>query len=148
MPSYPNLGHKLAAGTLDVAGMAAVDPIINWARVTGQIHDWFAPAQQTPPEPPVYIETLDGGIREHGYDRLEWRFSKWDFAQVEYLYDTFLASGVQTAPVTILTYDEVDTAVYLNCILHRPTITKGTLIDQGGFLYDVILRFRGGVIIT
>ena len=147
MPSLPNTGHKLAAGTLDVAGMGAVDPITSWAKVSDQFHDWLAPADQSVPETAVYIETLEGGVREHGYRRLDWQFSLWTPGQMEYLYDTFLASGVQTAPVTILTYDATEDAVYLNCILHRPTLAKGTLIRQD-YLYDVILRFTGGVVIT
>lgn len=106
---------------------------------------WVVPALATPPRPAELVLTLDGTVYPTGFYEWEWRFSYLSFGQWDYLIDTFWATGY-SAPVSVQTYTDTDTAVIYNATLLRPLPFDGMEKAHGGYA-NVVLRFTNGVLV-
>lgn len=96
------------------------------------------------PKPARVVQYMDQSQDADGYYLFQWGFSYMTFGMYSFWRASFLPSGVWSAAVTVMTYDDTDTAVYLQCSINRPT----TLTNEVGGYRDVIFTFSQGVIIT
>lgn len=142
-------GHKISAGTLTVAGMAGVTAITSFSLQSDQVGGfppWTAPRVTLPSRHTQRAFTLSGKQVGLGYRSLEWSFDFWTFGMMDYWLDTFLASGgtrIYSNLVTILSYDETNTAEYLTCTLHFPEFEQ---VHYGW--KNINFKFTMGAVIT
>lgn len=140
------IGNKIATGTLTVAAMASVDPITSWTRQSDQVLDWIAPRQTTVPAYPQEVTTLNGKVSGIGFVEFSWTFSWWSFGQLSYFLTNFLTTSsvvVRSKACTVLTYSEINTAIYFNTTVLYPTYKQ-----QVGGWADVELKFISSTQIT
>lgn len=146
MPTARLTAQRIRSGTqavVDVTTAYAVtartvqsdQDIIPWA---------LAASLTTAPRRARASVMADESAYEDGTYRFQWGVSIMTHLMYKVWCDDFLPSGAARANVTVMTYDEYDVAVYLQCKIIRPTSLNRVI---GGYR-DVIWEFAGGVIIT
>jgi hypothetical protein len=88
--------------------------------------------------------TADQRLTEDGGLIGQWGFSFMSFAMVYYWKVTLLA-GLVSAPVTIMDYDDQETAKYIQCYMQKAILPGDGEWTPGGWK-NVIWRWVGGVI--
>lgn len=107
---------------------------------------WQNPAfpPSTFPRPARVIQRRNLSRVPDGDYQWRWVFSRWTYGMWDYWLDTYLATSAESADVTVATYLDNNTQVFLQATMLRPTF--GSIIP-GGYT-DVAVDFEGGVIIT
>lgn len=142
-------GHRIKAGTTTVVLLTSTYAITAFPMQSDQPDDalWeLAGDPKAIPTPARISSNADGSKSADGFYTFEFRFSYMTFLMVKYWLDTFLAGGVQSAAVTVMAYDETDTAVFLTALLLKPNLSEATKFT-GGYT-NVVWRFVLGVVIT
>lgn len=152
MPTMRLIGHRIRAGTQTVANITSTYEVtalpVQADMDTLPLVEWLPPTAQSTPPTRARIETAADGTRlADGFYQFEWRFSYFTFNMLSHWLTTFLPSGVESAAVSVMTYDNTNTAVYLNCTLERPALPGDAQPAPGGWA-DIVFRFTGGTIIT
>ena len=151
MPTLRLMGHKISAGHVTVSAMGSVGAIRDLARQTDMqaYVNWLPPnaKKSTVPAPGRVVTTLANTRAAEGFYSWQWVFDYLTHDMYSYWRTTFLPSGVWSANVTVLTYDDTDTAVHLQAVMARPVVGDGLGILPGGY-GDVTFTFTQGVIIT
>lgn len=144
-------GHRIRSGTQTVGNVTSTYAVTAFPIQTDMTHGelWYAPDAQGTTIPKRARRSLmaDGSARRDGFYEWQWRFRYWTHDMLAYFLTNYLSSGAQSALVTVMTYDETDTAVYLTCTVYRPELPGDGEAVPGGWK-DVIIHFRGGEIIT
>lgn len=151
MPTLRLIGHKISAGHITVAAMGAVATIMNLTRQTDMAayNLWLPPnADKSTIPTPAQVTTTLGNVRSaEGFYTWQWVFDYMTHDMYSYWRTTFLPSGIQSANVTVLAYDDTDAVVYLQAVMGRPSVGAGLTVAPGGYT-DVTFTFTQGVIIT
>ncbi len=149
MPVARLTGHKIVSGTQTVSTVNAATAVKAFTLQSDQnyVVRWYPPVY-THPRRAVIGEYMDFSQRAHGYYEFQWTFTYWTFGQLAYWRSQFLAGGAESAAVTVLTYDEGNTAMYLTCTLLNPHEGSGLSQQQVGGYEVVTLTFKKGVVIT
>lgn len=107
---------------------------------------WQNPAYppSTFPRPARVIQRRDLSRTPNGLYVWRWSFSRWTWGMWDYWLDTYLATSGESANVTVATYLDNNTQVFLQAVMARPSY--GDIIP-GGYI-NVAVEFEGGVIIT
>lgn len=148
-PTARLTGHRIKAGTTNVAGLTTSYLLSALPIQNDQPSDIPWEIEGSPKAVPQYarvVTNADLSVSADGYCFLEWTFSYMSMLMVSYFLSQFLSGGVQSANVTILTYNEYDNPTYLNAILNRPLFQEATWA-VGGYA-KLTWKFTGGVIIT
>lgn len=151
MPIARLTGHRIRTGTqivADVTSTYAITAFPAQTDMTGGVL-WYAPDARGTTIPRRARRSLlaDGTARRDGFYEWQWKFTYWTHDMLGYFLTTYLSSGVQSALATVMAYDETDTAMYLTCTVYRPELPGDGEAVIGGWK-DVIIRFRGGAVIT
>ena len=151
MPTMRLIGHRIRAGTHTVVNITSTYEVTALP-VQGDMDtypiEWLPPDDSSTPPVRARIETAADGTRlSDGFYEFQWRFSYMTFGMLTHWLNTFLPSGAESAAVSVMTYDNTNTAVYLNCTLIRPTLPGDAAPAPGGWR-DITFRFTGGTIIT
>lgn len=109
---------------------------------------WGAPFAEgtTVPEPAQIRKALNFRAVGAGHYQFQMTFSYWTFDMMDYFLDTFLTtsgSRVRSKACSVRTYDETNTAIYLNCTMNYPVANP----QMGGW-QDVVIQFDGGSLVT
>jgi len=151
MPTLRLIGHKISAGHVTVSAMGSVVTIMNLTRQTDMAayNRWLPPnaSKSTIPAPAQVATSLANTRTAEGFYTWSWVFDYMTHDMFGYWRTTFLPSGAWSANVTVLTYDDTDTAVYLQAVMARPVVGSGLTVSAGGYT-DVTFNFTQGVIIT
>jgi hypothetical protein len=160
MPTPRATGHRIRAGTQTVGNITSTYAVSALPTQTDQgVVEWVIDGSSTTyPEYARVVINLDGSASADGPVSFQWNMTYMTEDMMSHWLTTFLPSGVYSAAVSVMTYDPVGTAVYLNCKLYRPNFSEagGNQFDGrmssaqyafGGYR-NVIWRFGEGTIIT
>jgi hypothetical protein len=146
--------HKLVAGHQSAATMAAATKIRDWPVQTdmGQWMDWLPPSDPAgwvPKYPDGQIVTAADGTRKgRGFLVCRFVFDRLTYDMLSYIYTNFLPSGVQSADVTIATYDDEGAVVYMQGEMSRPVAGVTMTHWQGRGWQSVRFDITQGVVVT
>lgn len=138
-------GHKIGAGTLNIAGVDALTAITAWTPQTDQglIIPWSAPSYDLSTLPDQIIEDyLSGSSRKHGYLNWRWVFPHWTSDMYVYWMTNIMSNAV-SASVSVLTYNKAETGIYIAAIAKEPEVTPTT-----GVAFSAVVEFDYGELIT
>lgn len=155
MPTARAQGWKFASGTLSVASMAGQPLFTAWTVQSDQktstglnFIPWAIPLPTSKiPRYARYTTNADLSRSADGFFTMEVIFSYWTFGMVSYWNSQLLPSSVQSAAVTVLVYDETNTAAYYNMTLLRAVFPDDGTPVFGGFS-NITHRFINGVVAT
>jgi hypothetical protein len=156
MPATRQTGHRLYYTWVSKTLVTSTYAITSWTPQGDQYVNsnimvpWLAPKEITVPEKSRITTMADGSIRADGYYKFTWTFDYWTFGMMTYFLNTFnLGSPIYSVPVTVMTYDPTDTAVFLQCYVARPVIIGGQDVEWHWAGYkNVKLNFTVGTVIT
>jgi len=150
MPNARNTGQRIRTGLQTAASMTSTYEVEALPVQSDQTDaEWWTIASDgtTVPRPARLITNADLSVSADGFLEFEWRMSYMTFGMVDYWLTTFLPSSAQDADVTVMTYNERDVAMYVQCRMRKPVFPSADAqIAPGG--YSVIWRFRKGVEVT
>lgn len=152
MPQARYIGHRVRSGTYAVGNITSTYAITSYPVQNDQdsFISWSLDGRLTTP-PARARRTLlsNGSIREDGYWHFNLGFSYLTFGMVSYLQTNwFGSSSTVSNSVSVMVYNTVNSAVYLNCKLHQPE--WGIINSEyapGGYK-NVIFLAEQGVVIT
>lgn len=122
MPVGRQTGHRLRSGLwlpTDVDSSYAVSALPVQTDM-GLLPLWGINAQES--DPPKYARiTTNADLSQSGdgFLTFSWVFSFMTFLMLDAWFDSFLPSGIQSAPVTVMTYDETEVARFIQATLLR-----------------------------
>lgn len=143
-----NENHAIQAGHVTVGSFTSSHIIKNFPLQTNQtVIPWTVPilSGDMYPTPAEFQTALSGKVSVNGFYRFSWTFSLFSTEMYSYWLTTFLPSSVWSANVTVRTYTETDTAIYLQCLLQKPQAVSP---DKGSVIENLKFNFVHGVIIT
>ncbi len=150
MPTLRSIGHKLATGTRTVSYMNSTAALITaWPLQTDQDNGWVsweAPSYELGTTPPRYARyRVDANQQEvgDGPRLFEWVFDYWTTDMLAYFKTTY----THGSDVTVLTYDDTDTVIYLTAVVLHPIPNEHMEWQEGGWA-NVRIRFVQGRVIT
>lgn len=145
-----SVGHRIRSGTHTVANLTSTYEVSALPVQSDQSPILWQVAGEgsTVPTPARVVTQADLSRAADGFYSFQWRFSFMTFGMVSYWLTTYLASGVRSADVTVMTYDATNTAVYLQCLINRPEFPSSEAQISPTGWSNVIWRFTRGVIIT
>lgn len=137
-------GHRIASGTIAKASLTTTYLLSALTKQSDQtVIEWVV--NSTPPVKQRVRRAISGKDSRDGFYRFTWTFSIMSYGMYSYFISQFL-SGVESAAVTVLTYDATNTAKYYQCTLHRPSEDSLDLVAIGA--RPVVFEFTHGVDIT
>jgi len=151
MPNARNTGHRIRSGLQTAAAMTSTYEVESLPVQSDQpdADAWtIAGDGTTPPRPARVIVNADLSVSADGFLEFEWRMSYMSFGMLDYWLTTFLPSGVQDADVTVMTYNERDVAMYVQCKMRKPVFPSADAQVVPGGWGNVIWRFKKGVEVT
>lgn len=151
MPVGRKIGQKIITGT--VASSSLTDTYLVTAfPVQSDQNDacpWIIDGSGTTTPTAARISTnADLSRSDDGFYSWAWRMVYMTFGMVNYWNTALLPAGAWSAPVTVLTYDENNLAVYLNATIWRPNFPGPDAQYAPGGWGNVIWRFNAGTIIA
>jgi hypothetical protein len=150
MPNERKIGQRIREGLYDVSDMTDTYEVIQLEVQEDQDDsDWWVLDgwRSTPPKPARRTKMADGSVKRDGFYSFDWVITYMSFGMLAYWLDRFLPNGADAASVTVMTYDENDEAVFLQCIINRPELPGDGEPTMGGWM-NVRWRFDTGVVIT
>jgi len=99
-----------------------------------------------PLAPARIVSTGDLMRSADGFYTFSWLMDYLTFGMLDYMLDTFLPGGVESAEVTAMTYDDLNAAQFVQCIIHRPRPGSGMQYAPAGWA-AVNWQFERGVIV-
>mgnify|MGYP000193221880 CR=1 FL=1 len=150
-PTQRATAHRMRPGTHPAANVTSptydVAGFPEQADQDAEVQQWvFDTLKSTPPKRRV-VEYADGSAGEDGDWQFELVISYLSLLMLKYLLDTFLPGGAQSGLVTVMTYTDTDTAIFVQCALIRPNLPGDGEAVYGGWR-DVVLRFKKGTVVT
>jgi hypothetical protein len=143
--------HRIRAGIQTVANVTSTYAVKNIALVADQAPfetPWIIASRSSIPlRRARYSDSADSGVIADGYWIFEWVISYMTFGMVSYWNTTFYPSSVEYADVTVMTYDQNNTAVFLTCKGRRLNFPRDGANWPGGYR-DVRMQFEEGNVIT
>ena len=123
MPNARATGHRIRSGTHTSANITsgyAVTSLATQSDMTSGV-EWYAPMRDgtSIPRRARIVTAADGTQVADGFYVFEWRFSYFTFGMLSHWFTSFLPSSAESALVSVMAYDDTDTAIYLNCTLLR-----------------------------
>jgi hypothetical protein len=150
MPAARNEGHSIQAGLQTVASFNSTHEVQNFAVQSDQRPiEWAIDSElSVPPRPARITANADLSRSSDGFFSATLGMTYITNGMLSYLLSTFFAGSAETSESTIKTFDEADTAIYLQGLLIRPNVEDGSLEYAGGGWRNVLLRFVRGTVIT
>jgi hypothetical protein len=148
MPVARATGWRLRAGTHTAAALTSTYNVVDLAIQADQNHacPWtIDSAGTTPPKPARIVTNADLSRSGDGFTSWKWRMSYMTNLMVSYWLTTFLPGGVESAEITALTYNAVDTAEYYQALIWRPEFPSSNAQHAVGGWGNVIWEFTRGV---
>jgi hypothetical protein len=148
MPVARLEGQRIRSGTYAAANLTSTYNVVDLALQSDQNDacPWtIDSAGTTPPKPARIVTNGDLSRSADGFYSWQWRMSYMTNLMVSYWLSTFLPGSAQSASVTVLTYDETDTATYWNASLWKPEFPSSDAQYAIGGWGNVIWRFTRGV---
>jgi hypothetical protein len=131
VPSARNDDPRLRSGIYGSSGITSAYAVSAWTVASDQkqngviVAPWIGPYQMIPPRRARVTIAADGTAREDGfYSGIFGPFDYWTFGQMSYFTSTYLSGGVLSALVSMMVWDENDSALYLNATIYRPIINS------------------------
>lgn len=143
--------QRLRAGTFTSADLGSTYEIGQLATQSDQTSGipWIIAADGTTTPTPARITTnADLSRSPDGFYSWSWRMSYFTFGMTDFWLTTFLPGGVFSAPVTVMTYDEADGALFLNATIWRPTFPSDKAQNAPAGFGNIVWDFTRGVIIA
>ena len=101
------------------------------------------------PLPARISQTADGGLSSDGFMTFSWRIPYMTFGMVTNFLAAAGLTSARSAPVTVMTYDEVNQPVFLQAIIVRPQFGRSQDASYAPDGYrNVVWRFVNGIVIT
>lgn len=151
MPTGRKTGQKIISGTVASSALTS-SYLVTAFPVQADQNDscpWIIAGDGTTTPTAARISTnADLSRSPDGFYSFAWRMVYMTFGMTSYWINTLLPGGVWSAPVTVLTYDENDLAVYLQATLWRPNYPGSDAQYMPGGWGNVIWRFNAGTIIA
>lgn len=144
-------GHRIRSGLQVVGSVTSSYAIENFAKQSDQfdVAAWtIAGEGTTPPQPARVSNNADGSKSDDGFYSWVWRMSYMSFGMMSYFLTQTGLTSARTADVTVMTYNELDVAVYLQCKITRPLMPGPDAQYAIAGYQNVLWRFSNGVIIT
>lgn len=148
MPTARNTGHRIRSGTHAAAAITStydVSALTQQADQTIEIPWVIARDDTLIPRHARIVKNADGSKSRDGFVRFKWRMSYMTFLMMDFWLDSFLASGAESANVTVRTFDEQDAEVYYQGIIYRPPFDGQNPRPAPGGWADVVWEFDNGV---
>lgn len=148
MPTARSTGQRIRAGTWTVADLTSTYAITNLPVQGDQDFStpWILTAALCGTPTPARITTnADLSRSADGFTASRWGFRYLTFDMFEYWDTTFLPGGAWSAPVTIMDYDDTNTAVFYTATLWRPTAPSDKAQYITGGWGNVIYEWTRGV---
>jgi len=104
--------------------------------------------ESTPLQPTRISSNADGSKTDDGFYIFDWIF---DFFTLSMTANFLSAAGLTTArsaPVTVMTYDEMKNTKFVQCIIHRPLLPGPDAQYWRDGYSKIRFRFTNGVVIT
>lgn len=132
-----NSGHRIITGHVSVATLLAAASIVkDFPLQSDQDAGARWGVNSIPPEPAKLKQVLSRKIVTDGYRTFSWEFTGMTYLMKKYWHDQFMASTAYSGNVTVLTYNEYDIAVYLQCVMQRRVASNQIAIGNTGVIYD------------
>lgn len=150
--------QRIAQGSITVAALNAGSYLLSALTVSNdmkqdnqQIIAWLPPLASSLYVPQIpqqgRVRLLGGKLKQDGFYVAQWKFAYWTFGMVSTWRGFYSDVNVSQA-VTIKTYDNTDTAIYLQCYLD-PLFLPGESGEPAyGGWQNVVVNFVKGTIIT
>jgi hypothetical protein len=123
MPTARATGQRIAAGTITAASLTSTYAITNLPVQTDQDFScpWVVDSSLCSTPTPARI-TTNADLSRSADGFYAWRlgFSYMTFDMFGYWTSTLLPGNAWSAPITVMDYDETDTAVFFNATIWRP----------------------------
>lgn len=150
-PNQRATGHRMRPGTHPAANVTSptydVSEFPEQLDQDREVQQWvFDTLRSVPPHRRVVV-LGDNSASEDGFYEFEMVFSYLSNLMLKYLLDTFLPSGARSGLVTVMTYTDTDTAIFVQCTLLRPNLPGDGEAVFGGW-QNVILKFTGGTVVS
>jgi hypothetical protein len=148
MPVARLEGHRLRAGTHAASALTSTYNVEDFPVQSDQNDacPWTIDgAGTTPPKPARIVTNGDLSRSPDGEYTWQWRMSYMTNGMLSYWLATFLPGGVESANVTVMTYDKTDTAMFLTAKLWLSDFPGPDAQYANGGWGNVIWRFVAGV---
>lgn len=149
MPNGRNSGQRIRSGLYAAGALTSTYEVSRLAVQSDQPLSipWGIDSFASRPPIPARITTnADLSRTPDGFYEFDWVTSYHTFGMFGYWVASFLPADVESADVTVMTYDEEDAAMYLQALIHRPHPGDGMTAVKGGW-GDIHWRFTRGVAI-
>jgi hypothetical protein len=144
-------GQRLRSGLWIVADLTSTYEIEALAAASDQDDQslWTIAGDGSQPVQPARISSnADGSVSADGFMNFSWRFSYLTFGMTTAWLTNCGLTSARSAPVTVMTYDETDAAVFLTALAIRPLLPGPDAQYAPGGYSNVIMRFTNAVLIT
>ncbi len=147
-------GQRIRAGTLAAASVTSAYEVqvIPFTSDMDLLPLWTIDAKKSHVLLPARLTINEDGTSNYDGPIVGlWSFGLMTFGMVSYWLSTFMSGivftgGILSSPVTIMAYDELDNALFIQCTMTAPDFTK---LETGvGSFLDVPWTFTNGVIVS
>lgn len=137
MPNERKTGQRIREGLHDATDVDASYEVIQLPTQADQDDpDWWVIDgwRSTPAKRARRSKLADGSATRDGFYSFQWVISYKTFDMLAYWNGRFLPDGAEAAPVTVMTYDENDDPIFLQCMINRPDLPGDGDPTFGGWM--------------